>query len=50
MDRYISLRYKGLGAPKISEDKIQKSTTKSTTYLVESTFYADRVYEVDTIH
>ena len=47
MDRYISLRYKGLGAPKISEDKVQKSTSKPNSYTVESTFYADRVYEID---
>ena len=50
MDRYISLRYKGLGAPKISEDKIEKSTADSNIYLVQSTFYADRVYEIDTLN
>ena len=50
MDRYISLRYKGLGAPKISEDKMEKSTADSNIYLVQSTFYADRVYEIDTLN
>lgn len=43
MDRYISLRYKGLGAPKINQDNIQKSTSSPNVYFVKSTFYADKL-------
>ena len=47
MDRYISLRYKGLGAAKINHECIRQSTTDHV-YLVKSTFYVDKEYEVDT--
>ncbi len=45
MDRYIALRYKGLGALEVNN--IKESTTKSI-YLVKSTHYKDRVYEINT--
>ena len=48
MDRYISLRYKGLGVTKINQESIRQSTTAGHAYLVKSTFYADKEYEVDT--
>ena len=48
MDRYISLRYKGLGAVKVNEDSIHKSSKADHIYLVKSTVYADKEYEVDT--
>ena len=48
MDRYISLRYKGLGVAKINQDSIHQSTTEGHVYLVKSTFYVDKEYEVDT--
>ena len=43
----ISLRYKGLGAAKINHECIHQSKTDHV-YLVKSTFYVDREYEVDT--
>ena len=48
MDRYISLRYKGLGVAKINQESIRPSTTVGHVYLVKSAVYADREYEVDT--
>ena len=50
MDRYISLRYKGLGIAKINQGSIcQCTSTKSGhVYLVKSTSYVDKEYEVDT--
>ena len=48
MDRYISLRYKGLGVAKINQESIHPSTTVGHVYLVKGTVYADREYEVDT--
>ena len=48
MDRYISLRYKGLGASKINHDNIRQSIKAGHVYLVKSTFYTDKEYEVDT--
>ena len=48
MDRYILLRYKGLGVAKINQESIRPSTTVGHVYLVKGTVYADREYEVDT--
>ena len=48
MDRYISLRYKGLGAAKVNQDSIQTSTTDSHVYVIKSTLYENKEYEVDT--
>lgn len=48
MDRYISLRYKGLGTSKIDHGSIEISKTNPNIYLVKSTFYADKMYEIDT--
>ncbi len=48
MDRYISLRYKGLGVAKINQESIRPSTTVGHVHLVKGTVYADREYEVDT--
>ena len=48
MDRYISLRYKGLGAVKVNEESICKSSTADHVYLVKSTVFVDKEYEVDT--
>lgn len=47
MDRYISLRYKGLGVVKVNQDSIHQVTENSHMYLVTSTIY-DKQYEVDT--
>ena len=38
MDRYISLRYKGLGVTKINQESIRQSTTPGHVYLVKSIF------------
>ena len=48
MDRYISLRYKGLGAGKVNPDSIHKSTESNDIYLVNSSVDADKKYEVNT--
>ena len=48
MDRYISLRYKGLGAAKVNQDSIHESTKAGHVYLIKSTVYMDKEYEVDT--
>ena len=48
MDRYISLRYKGLGVAKVNQDSIHQSTNASHVYIVKSTVYVDKEYEVDT--
>ena len=48
MDRYISLRYKGLGAAKVNRDSIRESTKAGHVYLIKSTVYMDKEYEVDT--
>ena len=48
MDRYISLKYKGLGVAKINQESIRQSTTAGHVYLVKSTVYADKEYEIDT--
>ena len=47
-NRYISLRYKGLGVAKVNQDSIHQSTNTSHVYLVKSTVYVDKEYEVDT--
>ena len=41
-------RYKGLGVAKINQESIRPSATAGHVYLVKSTVYADREYEVDT--
>ena len=48
MDRYISLRYKGLGAGKVHPDSIRKSTESDDAYFVTSSVYANKEYEVNT--
>ena len=48
MDRYISLRYKGLGAAKVNQDNIHESTKAGHVYLIKSTVYMDKEYEVNT--
>ena len=48
MDRYISLRYKGLGASKIDNGNITISSTDPNTYHVKSTFYPNKIYKIDT--
>ena len=48
MDRYISLRYKGLGAQKVNQDSIRKSTENDHVYLVRSTYHTGMEYEVNT--
>lgn len=48
IDRYISLRYKGLGAYKVDEGDISKSTENDFTYLVKSK-NVDIEYTVDAI-
>ena len=48
MDRYISLRYKGLGAKKVALDAICQSTKACHIYLVKSTNFIGMEYEVDT--
>ena len=48
MDRYISLRHKGLGAVKVNHDSIHESTKAGHVYLIKSTVYMDKEYEVDT--
>ena len=49
MDRYISIRYKGLGVAKVDQDAIHQSTKASHIYLVKSTNYVGMEYEVDTL-
>ena len=49
MDRYISLRYKGLGVTKVAYDAINQSTTDCHIYFVKSTNNVGVEYEVDTI-
>ena len=44
MDRYISLRYKRLGAAKVNQDSIHQSTKASHVYLVKSTVEVDKEY------
>ena len=48
IDRYISLRYKGLGTVKVNQDSIHESTKAGHVYLIKSTVYMDKEYEVDT--
>lgn len=48
MDRFISLRYKGLGAQKINPEAIEASAEHPHIYLVGSTYYNNKSYEVDT--
>ena len=48
MDKYISLRFKGLGAQKIHPDNIDRSSNNPNVYLVASTCYTNKVYEVNT--
>ena len=48
MDRYISLRYKGLGVAKVAQNAIHQSTKASHIYVVKSTNYVGMEYEVDT--
>ncbi len=47
MDRYIALRYTGLGALEVPDNNIKESTTKNI-YLVKSSHYKDKVYEINT--
>ena len=44
----ISLRFKGLGAQKIHPDTIDRSSNNPKVYLVASTHYTNKVYEVNT--
>ena len=44
MDRYVSLRYKGLGEAKVNQNDICQSTRDSHIYSVKSTFYIDVDY------
>ena len=50
IDTSISLRYKGLGVAKVNQDSISQSTEDGCghVYLVKSTVYGDKEYEVDT--
>jgi len=48
MDRYIALRYKGLGAFEVPDKNINESITNNI-YLVISTRCKDKLYEIDTI-
>ena len=48
MDSYISLRHKGIGAAKVNQDSIHESTIAGHVYLIKSTVYMDKEYEVDT--
>ena len=46
MDSYISLRHKGIGAAKVNQDSIHESTKAGHVYLIKSTVYMDKEYEV----
>ena len=48
IDRYIVLRYKGLGAFEVVDNNIEQSTNKNI-YFVKSTRYKDKLYIIDTI-
>ena len=47
VDRYISLRYKGLGAKNVDQNDIKKSTESTCIYIVKSRTRSSE-YEVDT--
>ena len=48
MDRYLSLRFKGLGASSIAERDITPSQSSPNTYIVKSQTYEGVEYQVDT--
>ena len=46
MDRYIAIRYKGLGASKVNDEDINKSDNNDFFYLVKSKL-SNHHYEID---